>query len=203
MKLAFFFDPACPWTWVTFKWLQAAVDFDLSGIRFGAVSLLELNKDADLDQSLRSQMVASRRLSRVIMDLVNREMREELVALYRSIGTEAFDLGKGFSEGTVLAILEKDNIGGWRHAYNDPALDEAVLASHRQALDLAGQDVGSPILADLDIGRGFYGPILDAPLERTEAEKLFIAIRELMAFDHFYELKRGHTSKNGPVFNLQ
>jgi hypothetical protein len=66
--------------------------------------------------------------------------------------------------------------------------DDAVRKSHAGAMDLVGEDVGTPTIG-VD-GHGFFGPVLTKAPRGEAAGRIWDAAVTLSADPHFYELKR-------------
>jgi hypothetical protein len=69
--------------------------------------------------------------------------------------------------------------------------DEDLRASHRQALDPVGEDLGTPSI-HID-GIGFFGPVLNAIPRGDEAAEVFDAALSLAYNPHFFEIKRARS----------
>ncbi len=82
-------------------------------------------------------------------------------------------------------------------AYDDSGWDAAVEASTKQAIDLAGPDVGSPVMAWGDPRVGIFGPIVSPGPRGEPAARLLDLVLEAGAIDGFFELKRGRSE--GPA----
>ena len=193
MDLRFHFDPACPWSWATYLWLEQASRRDGGvAIRFGLVSLLELNKDNEMPGDMLEVLGQSRRLQRVLSVLVEAERWGEVDRIYNRIGASTFEVGGRLDAGVVDRICAEACPEDSRAWLDDGALDEKVVAMHHDAMALAGPGVGSPIISADGKAHGLYGPIVDARLSEREGDSLLSIVKGALELSSFYELKRSH-----------
>src|SRR5689334_12208642 len=149
MEATYFFDPACPFTWRTSRWLVAVAPERDVTVRWRAFSLKVLNGDG-IPEQYRAATDASFRALRLVEALrVDHREREAAEAA----GVE-----------DAKAVLDDAN---W---------DDAVRESHEKALALAGPGIGSPVLHVEGAQRGLHGPIIGAVPERDEALAIWDAV---------------------------
>ena len=78
-------------------------------------------------------------------------------------------------------------------------LDGILRASHQRAIDLVGDEVGTPVIA-VD-GMAFFGPVV-SPAPRGEAAgRLWDGCVLVAGTDGFFELKRSRTRE--PIFHTE
>jgi hypothetical protein len=124
--------------------------------------------------------------------------RNDLVGdLYTAIGRRIHDGDEPVTDDLVRAAADEVGAGAWVDALDDASWDEAVEASTREALDIAGPDVGSPILAHGTPRVGIFGPIVNPCPRGEQAARLLDLVIEASQVDGFFELKRGRTG--GPL----
>jgi predicted DsbA family dithiol-disulfide isomerase len=192
MEATYFFDPACPFTWRTSRWLvSVAPERDVT-IRWRAFSLAILNGDNVPDQ-YKPMMAASSRALRMVEALRADHRDTEIGAFYREIGDRTHEAGAMISDDIVLSAAEAAGIADPKAILDDPAWDEAVRESHEAGLASAGPDIGSPVLEIEGAERGVHGPILslDGTPERDEALAIWDAVVPLARSTAFFEVKRG------------
>ncbi|CAN5890046.1 DsbA family protein [soil metagenome] len=186
--VTFFFDPACPWTWVTSRWLvAAAAQRDLT-ITWRPYSLLAKNGE-DVPEERRSGLQASHRALRVIVDLDREIGNEAVAAFYTEIGHRTFTDGQApvdLADALRAPGLDRTHAD----AADDTSLDTVIQSAMDDAHDLAGTGSGSPILAVAGTGRGFFGPVLTAVPGDENAGALWDHLVGLQAITEFHELKR-------------
>ena len=192
MEATYYFDPACPFTWRTSRWLVAvAPDRDVT-VRWRAFSLSILNGD-DTPERYRPVMAASSKALRLVEALRADHREEAVAAFYAELGTRTHEADKPLSDDVVVQAAEAAGVEDPKAALDDERWDEAVRESHEAALALAGPGIGSPVLHVEGAKRGLHGPILGSVPGRDEALAIWDATVPLMMIDTFFELKRGRS----------
>jgi 2-hydroxychromene-2-carboxylate isomerase len=194
MTVTMWFDPACPYTWRTSRWLRAAAAARGESVTWRLLSLAVLNEGRDIPERYLQGMTLSRKASRVIAAVETKYGQDAVDRLYTALGQLVHDQGQVMDRDTVAealaaAGLPDDLIG----ALDDEAHDLAVDESHHAAQDRVGQEAGSPVLAFGD-GPGFFGPIVVPVPTGDEAQRLFDAMTLLSTVPQFSELKRVRAS---------
>jgi predicted DsbA family dithiol-disulfide isomerase len=190
MDATFFFDPACPFTWRTSRWLVGVAPERDVTLRWRAFSLTILNGD-DAPAQYKPMMVASSRALRLVEALRADHRDETIGTFYTELGNRTFEAGAPISDDIVLAAAEAAGVADAKAVLDDASWDEAVRESHELAFGSAGPDIGSPVLMVEGAGRGVHGPIIDEVPERAEALAIWDAVVPLARSDTFFELKRG------------
>jgi predicted DsbA family dithiol-disulfide isomerase len=192
MEATYFFDPACPFTWRTSRWLvSVAPERDLT-VRWRAFSLSILNGD-NVPDEYKPMMVASTRALRLVAALGADGRNDVISAFYTEVGTRTFEAGKPINEDIVVAAAEAAGVDDPKAILDDPSWDDAVRESHETGFASAGPDIGSPVLLIEGAARGVHGPILglDGTPPREEALAIWDAVAPLARSTAFFELKRG------------
>ena len=198
-SIEFFFDPACPWTWMTSRWLVDAAARTGTEIRWRNLSLSVVNADREIPEQYRAAMRSARGAHRIIAALLA-DGRNDLVGDFYT------EWGRRFHHDHLEAT---DQVGPdvaaavgaekWAEVAHDDSWDAAIEASTREAQELAGgSDVGSPVLVFGDPRRGIFGPIVSPPPSGDGAVALLEHVVAAASMPNFYELKRGRRS--GPEF---
>ena len=139
--LEFFFDPVCPWAWITSRWaLEAAEQLDAE-ITWSPISLAILNEDMNYDDfpdGYRAGHQTGKNLLQVIEAVKAREGVERVIELYTMFGTEIHtgDRHKvmdGWEEGNT-SYLDSVGLGGYIDAARDGSIDGALRTSTEEAL---------------------------------------------------------------------
>ncbi len=194
----FFFDPVCPWTWVTSRWLVAAADQRDLHIHWRPYSLL-VKGGEDIPAQYRGPAEASHRALRVIVSLAEQGEQADgaIAAFYTELGFRTFGAdggGDGGADGdgpNLAAVLEAAGLDpALAAAGDDTGHDAAIRASMDEAHALAGSGTGSPILALDGHDHGFFGPVLTAVPQGEAAGRLWDHYVGLVAIPQFHELKR-------------
>jgi 2-hydroxychromene-2-carboxylate isomerase len=188
--VTFFFDPICPFTWRTSRWLRSVTEPRGHTIGWRLMSLTILNEGKDLPEPYRSALAYGPRIGRLFTATLERHGPAALDRLYTEFGTRLHYQGAErddalIADSIAAASLPADLFA----AADDTSFDAKVRASHEAAQARVGQESGSPIVAIGD-GPGFFGPVVVPPPEGEAAEKLYDAVRLLSAVPEFSELKR-------------
>jgi len=190
MEATYFFDPACPFTWRTSRWLlSVAAERDVT-VRWRAFSLSILNGDNTPEQ-YRPMIAASSRALRLVEALRADQREDTIGAFYTEFGTRTHDAGTALTDDIVVQAAEAAGVADPKAVLDDGRWDEAVRESHETALALAGPGIGSPVLHVEGAARGLHGPIIGSAPDRGEALTIWDAVVPLMRAQTFFEVKRG------------
>ena len=195
----FWVDPACPWCWVTARWIvdEVAPQRDLD-IAFRPISLLFKN-DPSPDSPYYAGVVNTHKLLRVMESLRSAgASNADIQRYYLYWGSRVHNDGdRDFDAAKVAEGL--DQLGFDRShadAFDDEAWDAQVRAGMDAGLALVGDDVGTPIIAftaDDGVKRGIFGPVLTRVPPPEQSLAVWDAIQSLTVMDGFWELKRTRT----------
>jgi len=187
--VTFWFDPSCPFTWRTSRWLVGVADARGLSIDWRLMSLAILNEDKPIAPSVRARQEGGRRVARLLVAVDENYTTEQMERLYTEIGRRIHDERRDIADPVLLEAL--DAVGLPDHLLgqaDNMKMDEYLVESHYEGQDRIGTEAGSPILAIGD-GPGFFGPVVVPVPEGEAAEKLFDAVRLLSAVPEFSELK--------------
>jgi hypothetical protein len=195
---AFFFDPLCPWTWVTSRWLVDVANRRGFAVVWRALSLSMLRSDdgGSSEATATGPVAVGLGFLRMTEYLASRHEFEATGRLYRAWGARVHD-GGASPIAPVLedAAREAGLSRRVRHAAGDPELDRAVWRATDTASAYAGPDVGSPVLVPPGATRGVFGPIMTSPPRGDDALELWDAVATFTAIDSVYELKHGRSQR--------
>jgi predicted DsbA family dithiol-disulfide isomerase len=192
MEATYFFDPVCPFTWRTSRWLvSVAPERDVT-VQWRSFSLSILNGE-NVPEQYKPMMDASTRALRLVEALRADHRNGDVGAFYTEIGNRTHEVGAALNDDIVLAAAEAAGIENAKAILDDPTWDEAVRESHESAFGSAGPDIGSPVLLVEGAARGVHGPIIGvtATPDRDEALAIWDAVVPLARSESFFELKRG------------
>src|SRR5215467_10954207 len=188
--VTFYFDPTCPFTWRTSRWLRTVTDPRGHTIAWKLMSLKILNEGRQLPEAWRDRVAYSIRAVRVLQATLDGHGSAALDRIYTEFGTRLHYENDDLLVTTIAAAeLPADLI----KAASDESLDTLIRISHDEGQARVGQESGSPIVAIGD-GPGLFGPVVVPVPEGEEAEKLYDAVRLLSAVPTFSELKRARAS---------
>jgi 2-hydroxychromene-2-carboxylate isomerase len=201
----FWFDPACPWAWMTSRWIiEAAKHRDLH-VRWNVMSLFVLNEPNmdQLPEEYRELMPKTLPAVRVATAVAEKYDNETLGNLYTALGNR---IHLGDEKDAEVYIPEALAAAGLPAELADAGKteewDEALRASHQRGIDLVGTDVGTPVVAvqnDDGVQVGLFGPVVTPAPMGEAAAKLWDGVYAVTTTPGFYELKRSRT--NGPIFD--
>ena len=190
MEATFYFDPACPFTWRTSRWLSSVAGERDVTVRWRAFSLSILN-GGDVPEEHRPMMAASARALRLVEALAADGRNDDVAAFYTELGGRTFEAGATLTDDIVSGAAEAAGIDNAKAILDDESWDEAVRSSHETAFGSAGPDIGSPVLAVEGAPRAVHGPIIGEVPARAEALAIWDAVVPLLRSGTFLELKRG------------
>lgn len=207
----FWFDPLCPWAWMTSRWLLEVQAVRAVEPRWHIMSLAVLNEGKDISDTYRAFLKHAMGPVRVIQAAADKYGDDVLAGLYTEFGTRIhnqrrFTLrGAGDELDPAAAIrelareaLEAAGLDGDLVAAMDATeFDDAIRRSHAKGIDLVGQEVGTPVIA-VD-GVAFFGPVISPAPKGEAAGKLWDGVLLVAGTDGFFELKRSRT--RDPIFD--
>jgi hypothetical protein len=196
------FDPRCPWAWITSRWLLEVERVRPVDVRFHVMSLSVLNEDRTEDRH-REGVVKGWPPVRVAVAVEQRHGPEALRAFYTALGTRIHlareELGRPLYE---AALADAGLPAELADAANDPGYDAAVRASHEVGMAPVGNDVGTPVI-HLPGPDGhlvaFFGPVVTPTPTGDAAGRLWDGTLLVAGTPGFFEIKRTRTAR--PTFD--
>ncbi|GAA3609353.1 DsbA family protein [Agrococcus terreus] len=189
------FDPTCPWAWMTSRWLGEVAEVRGLDVDWRVMSLAVLNEGRDLPESYAARMPRSMRLTRLVTAARAEGGDAVVKPLYDALGERIHHAARKDDDAIVAEALAAVGLPASLADETD-AHDEALRASHAEAIDLVGDDVGTPVVAVGDVA--FFGPVISPAPTGEEALRLFDGVVAAASVDGFFELKRTRT--RGPQF---
>jgi hypothetical protein len=198
------FDPLCPWAWMTSRWLLEVETVRPLDVRFNVMSLAVLNQGRDLPDDYRTMMDKAWGPVRVCMAAADSAGPEVLRDLYTALGTRIHL--KKYEMGPQLYVEALEEVGldpALADAATSDAWDDALVASHNAGMKPVGTDVGTPVIHAPGPEEGttvaFFGPVVTPAPKGEAAGKLWDGVVLVAGTPGFYELKR--TRDIGPIFD--
>ncbi|KHL18614.1 hypothetical protein CLV56_1508 [Mumia flava] len=207
-NLRFYFDPVCPFCWLTSKWIRMVQAERGFAVEWRFISLRLINAHVDYDAHFPPEYEAGHtaglRLLRVAARTRAEHGPEALDRLQAALGAHIFDTPppSGATDGEnrerrgtrefVEPILRDAGLPAeLADALDDEAWDAEIRADGEEALALTGKDVGTPIIHfEPPDGVAFFGPVISRLPEQGEAAELWDHVLALARFPGFAELKR-------------
>ncbi|ADX73418.1 disulfide bond formation protein DsbA [Pseudarthrobacter phenanthrenivorans] len=193
-KADFWFDPLCPFAWITSRWIG-----EVEGVRdietqWHVMSLAVLNEGRDLEPGYRESMDNAWGMVRVIVAAQEQHGKGTVKALYDAMGTLIHEQGEKDRDLVISKALAECGLpASLAGAAATDAYDPQLRASHEEGISLVGQDVGTPVVAFN--GTAFFGPVLTRIPRGEEAGRLWDATTAIASYPHFFELKRSRTER--------
>ncbi len=198
-KAEFWFDPMCPFAWVTSRWIGEVEEVRDVETEWHVMSLAVLNEGREeLPQQYKDFMAKAWAPVRVITAAAQQHGTEFIKPLYDSMGTQIHNEGNADIESVIAKALADAGLPAeLAAAGQSDEFDAHLRTSHEAGISLVGQDVGTPVVAFN--GTAFFGPVLTRIPRGEDAGRIWDATVTLASFPYFFEIKRSRTEN--PDFN--
>lgn len=194
----FWFDPVCPWAWMTSRWILEVEKVRDISVKWNLFSLAHLNRDKELPEDYKSRLIRSWQSTRVIVAAQKAKGAEITLPLYTAISSrihlKKMDVGLPLFEEALAEVGLDTSLA---QAMNDESFNAAIIESHERGISLVGNDVGTPIISVS--GAAFFGPVISPAPKGEEAGKLWDGVVGVASYPGFFEIKRSRTV--GPIFD--
>ena len=195
----FWFDPLCPWAWMTSRWMMEVEKVRPVDVTWSVMSLAVLNHGRELPEDYRAMMDRAWGPVRVIMATRDKFGDEIVKPLYDALGERIHHRKEDLDVAIAGALEALDLPAELAQAATSDEHDDVLRASHQRAIDLVGDDVGTPVVA-VD-GVAFFGPVVSPAPKGEAAGRLWDGCVLVAGTEGFFELKRSRTV--GPIFDTE
>ncbi|MEV4877074.1 mycothiol-dependent nitroreductase Rv2466c family protein [Streptomyces cyaneofuscatus] len=202
----FWFDPLCPWAWMTSRWILEVEKVRDIEVRWHVMSLAVLNEDKldELPEEYRD-LLENKAWGPVRVVIAAQQLHgDEVVGpLYTALGTRFHNKGEGPTREAIVGALKDVGLPEDLVEYADKdTYDTELRASHKEGIDKVGQEVGTPVIAVPGADGeqvAFFGPVVTPAPKGEDAAKLWDGTLLVASIPGFYEIKRTRTQ--GPIFD--
>ncbi|MFE2095813.1 MULTISPECIES: DsbA family protein [unclassified Streptomyces] len=204
----FWFDPLCPWAWMTSRWVLEVEKVREIEVRWHIMSLAVLNENKldELPEEYREMLaVKAWQPVRVVTAAWQKHGADILGPLYTALGTRFHNNGEGATLEAIAGALADVGLPAELIEYaeqKDFEFDAELRASHKEGIEKVGQDVGTPVIAVPGPDGeqiAFFGPVVTPAPKGEEAARLWDGTLAVASVPGFYEIKRTRTK--GPDFS--
>ncbi|MFJ9821180.1 disulfide bond formation protein DsbA [Streptomyces sp. NPDC101151] len=197
-EVPFWFDPLCPWAWVTSRWLLEVEKVRPVRANWRIMSLAYLNLEQregkGLSDAYRALMEKAWDSVRVCAAAAEHAGHDVLGPLYTAIGTRLHNQRRRDDPTVITEALTETNLpASLASAATSTEFDQLIKDSHQEAFNEVGLDVGTPVLRIA--GTALFGPVLRQAPRGRAAGQLWDGLVAVASTDGFYELKRSRDSK--------
>ena len=197
-KAEFWFDPMCPWAFITSRWILEVAKVREIEITWNIFSLPHLNKDREMPEKYKAIFANSWSCARIIKSVEKDFGKEKTLPLYSAISTRIHVLKESVSKDLLSDSLKEVGLDSkYLAEMENSDWDEQIIESHERGIKLVGDDVGTPIIAINGIG--FFGPVISPAPKGEEAGKLWDGVVLSASYPGFFEIKRSRIV--GPIFD--
>ncbi|PZE25609.1 MULTISPECIES: DsbA family protein [unclassified Curtobacterium] len=194
----FWFDPTCPWAWMTSRWVGEVEQHRDLDVTWHVMSLFVLNEGQDIPENYKEALDRNQVYSRLVTAARLRHGQDVVKRLYDALGEHIHHRQEKDPQQVVPTVLEELGLEAdlADAAWTDET-DAAMRESHRDGIERVGQDVGTPVIAVE--GTAFFGPVISPAPKGQQALDLWDGVVAAARYPGFFELKRSRTV--GPIFD--
>lgn len=197
MRVTFYFDPICPFSWITSRWLLQVSNEREIDITWKPFCLAMKNNEVEPSDGEDDYAQAHRdglRTLRVLL-AAGKEHDTLLIDGYTASGMVHHLMGNRLDDDGIRSMLV-DHLNlpdTLLAAADDTTHDNELRTSLDEAIATVGDDIGVPtIVYELPNGtkQGYFGPVLNELPDLEESLAIWDGLSKLATTKHFYELKR-------------
>lgn len=195
-RVDFYFDPSCPFCWITSRWLLQVSQERETDIRWRPFSLAIKNDELANDGSDKSPHGEGHRAAHRVLRVIAAAEQQgaSLIELYSAFGRPYHLEDRSFDDALIADVLAAQGLPAeLLEAADDAAFDEHLNDELQSALDVVGDDTGVPTIvfvSDSGEKTGYFGPVLNGMPSKEEGLAIWDGLTALGTVSAFYELKR-------------
>jgi hypothetical protein len=183
------FDPTCPHTWKTSRWLTCLAELGKVTITWHVMSLAILNEGKPAPPERAERRAQSVPVLRTLEAVREQFGNEAVGALFAAYGRKVHGQGAPVGGSTLDAALGEAGLpASLRDTGSRSDWQDKVQRSHDAGQERVGRQAGSPIVA-VGAGRGFFGPVITSVPNEQDAVELLRAVGILSSVTEFAELQ--------------
>ena len=209
--LQFYFDPVCPWAYITSRWVVEVQEQRGYDVSWKFISLFMINSDRGYNEGnmpWRDGHMSGLQALRVASAARAAAGNDAVAAVYTALGKAIHVDKRRPKDSTELkdfarTVLSEAGLNPqWAESATDELHDEVIRYETSRALELTGKDVGTPILVfhpEKPNEASFFGPVISSIPRGAEALRLWDAVETLATTSGMAELKR--SLRSAPSFD--
>jgi 2-hydroxychromene-2-carboxylate isomerase len=197
-NVQFWFDPVCPWAWITSRWMLEVEKVRPVRPDWRIMSLAYLNlqqhEGKGLNEDYLERMSRAWAPVRICAAAAQQKGPDILGPLYTALGTRFHVEGRREDPAVITEALAEVGLPeSLARAATSTEFDEQIKASHNEAFDEVGLDVGTPVIRIG--GKALFGPVITPAPKGEAAGRLWDGLVLVTQADGFFELKRTRDRK--------
>jgi 2-hydroxychromene-2-carboxylate isomerase len=197
-SVEFWFDPSCPWAWMTSRWVDEVAKLRDLDITWNVMSLAVLNENNDVSDDYRAFFPRALRYTRLVAAVRELHGQDAVKPLYDALGVRIHPGAETDADAIIAGALKSAGLPADLARFADSdEYDTQMRASHFEGINRVGQDVGTPVIAVN--GVAFFGPVISPAPKGEQAVALWDGVVAVASYDGFFEIKRSRTV--GPIFD--
>jgi protein-disulfide isomerase-like protein with CxxC motif len=191
----FWFDPLCPWAWLTSRWVLEVEKVRPISPSFHVMSLAYLNQDKEgLSEDYRKFLAGAWGPVRVCMAAAAEKGEDILLPLYTALGNRIHLQQRKADRQLLEEALDEVGLpAALADAMDSAEYDEALKKSHHAGMDQVGMEVGTPVISTE--GVAFFGPVVTPAPKGEDAGRLWDGVLAVAGTPGFFEIKRTRDRK--------
>ena len=186
----FWFDPLCPWAWISSRWILQAAEVRPLDVQWHVMSLAYLNSGKDdISDEYRKLLAEAWGPVRVCIAAEQQFGPDVLLPLYTALGNRFHLEQKPKDRATIEEALAEAGLPvSLADAAETDEYDDALKKSHHAGMDQVGYEVGTPVISVA--GVAFFGPVITPAPKGEAAGVLWDGVLAVAGTPGFFELKR-------------